>query len=276
MTRRRAARARVQKDDKPDVDKESRRVILRRNRGGFSNSGLSSATDDEGIPRDINEAVRQVASTPPRQAAPAQPVAAPSTGEIPDDLQSIANNEDYSPLARLQQVGRRSSEYEREYRLGLLHRLLMRNVPLDEIAAQLQISVSQVLRDRRELRERLRSVARDLNIDEMVGHNTGVYEEVVAMALRAASASRNPLPMRLAAMRTALAGQNDMHRFYQAAGVYDVLRFRRLPGADGASDIQRMLALTEELMAENNREQRQAENPNPLGEFSGSDNNNNL
>lgn len=91
------------------------------------------------------------------------------------------------------------------------------------------------------------------------------------MALRAASNAQTPIPMRLAAMRTALAANNDMHRFFQAAGVYDVLRFRRAPGGDGATDIQRMLSVTEELLSEARREERTAASPNPLGEFSGGD-----
>ena len=189
-------------------------------------------------------------------------------------LQETTNAEEFTPGSRLDQVRRRASEYEREYRLGLLHRLLLRKIPLDEIATQLQVSVSQVMRDRTELATRLRQAAKDLNIDEMVGHNTGMYEEVVAMAMRAASNAQAPLPMRLAAMRTALAGQNDMHRFYQAAGVYDVLRFRRAPGGDGAGDIQRMLQVTEELLADAKRDTRVAAEPNPLGEFSGGDSEN--
>lgn len=253
--------------------KGPRRLSMRRGRGAaFSNSGVSDSSSAEGVPRDINEAVRAAATAPPQEV----PARDRNTDPLAEDVQSVASTSDFSPSTRLAQVGRRSSEYEREYRLGLLHRLLMRKVPLDEIATQLNISVSQVLRDRRELRERLRAAARELNIDEMVGHNTGVYEEVVAMSMRAASNNNAPLPMRLAALRTALAGQNDMHRFYQAAGVYDVLRFRRLPGGEGTSDIQRMLALAEELMGDVNRETRQAGNPNPLGEFSGSDNNPNL
>lgn len=263
-------------------DKEStkpHRVVMRR-RGGFSTSGLSDVTEAEGVPRDINAEVAAAAVRPPAQIAPVVPPepdrsGATSGSSDPDSLQSISNSEEFSPQNRLRQVGRQSSEYEREYRLTLLHRLLMRKIPLDEIARQLGISVSQVMRDRKELADRLRQAARELNIDEMVGHHQGFYEEVVAMAMRAASNSNSPLPMRLAAMRTALAGNNDLHRFLQAAGVYDVLRFRRVPGGDGQSDIQRMLSLTEELMAGMNRERRE-EDGDALGEFSGSDNDMNL
>jgi len=130
----------------------------------------------------------------------------------------------------------------------LLHRLLMRRIPIDEIATQLQISVSQVLKDRQELYERLREESRKLDIDLIVGHNKGFYEEVAAMSLRAASQNSAPLPIRLAAMRTALAAQNDSHRFMQAAGVLDVLRYRKAGSESDLNDVQRMMAMTRDLL----------------------------
>jgi Trp operon repressor len=182
-------------------------------------------------------------------------------------VRTSTNAEEFTPAARLAQVRQRSSEYEREYRLQLIHRLLMRNLPLDEIAAQLGVSVSTVLRDRSELKERLRAAAKELDIEVMIGNSKGFYEEVQAMAMRAASNNQVPMPMRLAAMRTSLAAHNDMHRFYQAAGVYDVLRFRK-GAADGAqTDIQRLMALTEEMLTEAKRDNR----TDPLGQFSGTD-----
>jgi len=75
--------------------------------------------------------------------------------------------------------------------------------------------------------------------------------------------------MKLAAMRTALASHNDKHRFYQAAGVYDVLRFRRGASEGQVSDIQRLMALTDELIAETKHSNRSG--GNPLGGFSGTD-----
>lgn len=257
-----------------DVSPVGRRVRMRRTSGsGFSNSGLSDSTVAEGAPVgggvDLNAQVRQIAVEPP--AAALQPPPGADVMPAADETPIGQNADEFNPAARLAMVRGRSSEYEREYRLGLLHRMLMRNIPLDEIARQMQVSMSTLMRDRTELKARLREAARELNIDEMVGHNKGFYEDVAAMSLRAASMSTNPLPMRLSALRTALAANNDMHRMLQAAGVYDVLRFRRVPGGDGASDIQRMLSLTEELFADGNRDARQAAQPNPLGSFSGID-----
>jgi hypothetical protein len=140
--------------------------------------------------------------------------------------------------------------YEREYRLNLIHRMIMRKVPLDEVATALGISVSQVMRDRKELFERLRTESRALDIDLIVGDSKGMYEEVLGMAMRIASKDSTPVAMRLAAMRTGLAAENDKHRFLQAAGVYDVLRYRRAAGDGQLSDIQRLLSLTTQMLDE--------------------------
>lgn len=255
-----------------------RRITTRKRGVVFSGTGISDASVGGGVADhpendhpDINQAVVDQASAP-RQALP--PVNLPSSVPASGNMDSISNEEDFNPANRLRQVGRRSSEYEREYRLGLLSRLLMRKIPLDEIAAQLGISVSQVMRDRTLLAARYREAAKDLNIDEMVGSSQEFYEEVQAMSMRAASNAQTPMPMRLAAMRTALASNNDKHRFFQAAGVYDVLRFRRAPGGEGLNDVQRMMSLAEELMEEDTRDRREETTPNPLGEFSGGDSEN--
>lgn len=220
------------------------RRISRRGRSGFafSRSSLSDSSSQEGPgssgdleDEDLNEMVEQRAAAP-RAAQSGTVIAGAPT-------------EEFNPSARLQQVRSRSSQYEREYRLELLHRLLMRKVPIDEIAAQMGLSVSQVYRDRDELRRRLRSAANELNIEEIIGDSKGYYEEVAAMAMRAASNSNLPMPMRLGAMRTALAAKNDQHRFFQTAGVYDVLRFRATQDGSGVSDVRRLMDNTERVLS---------------------------
>jgi len=216
------------------------RRISRRGRSGFgfSNSGLSDATATEG--GNINDRVERMATAPAAIPAPQPPATDSPTG---------SQQEEFNPRGRMAQVRGRASEYEREYRLGLLHRLIMRRVPMDEIADQLGLSISQVYRDREELKERLRKEAQTLDIEEMIGDSKGFYEEAAAMAMRAASSSNVPMPIRLAAVRTALASKNDMHRFFQTAGVYDVLRFRIAQDGSGVSDVRRLMDATERLLA---------------------------
>jgi hypothetical protein len=119
---------------------------------------------------------------------------------------------------------------------------------MDEIASQLGVSLATVYRDREELKTRLRGEARGLDIEEIIGDSKGWYDEAGAMAMRAASNSNVPMPMRLAAIRTALAARNDMHRFFQTAGVYDVLRFRMAQDGSGVSDVKRLMENTERVL----------------------------
>jgi hypothetical protein len=251
---------RPRREEAPSDDERVRRVRPRRS-GGFSNSGL---TDAEGVPRDINAEVVAESQRAP-QSVPLNPDATmPPAGDPMG-----TNSEEFNPTGRLAQVRRRAGEYEREYRLQLLHRLLIRRIPLDEIASQLQVSVAQIMRDRKELLERLREEARALDIDLIVGNAKGFYEEIAAMAARAASNANTPIPMRLAAMRTSLAAENDKHRFFQAAGVYDVLRYKRAKGAGVGSDLARLMEMTEQLLADERADQTPEQNP--LGDFSGGD-----
>lgn len=218
------------------ADTTGGRRISRRGRTGFAftSASIADSTAGEGV-RGINDRVEEMANTP---------VASLPQSDV------IAGNpsEDFNPGDRLRQVRARAGEYEKEYRLGLLHRLLMRRIPMDEIASQLGISVSQVYRDREELRRKLRSEARDMNIEEIIGDSKGYYEEVSAMSMRAASNANIPMPIRLAAMRTALAAKNDQHRFFQTAGVYDVLRFKVAQDGTGVSDVKRLMDNTERIL----------------------------
>lgn len=151
---------------------------------------------------------------------------------------------------KLNHVGRRHTNYEREYRLQMMHRLLMQGMPLTEIADIFGLSAGQIHYDRQELHARLREESRKLDIDLLVGDNVAFYDEVSAMALDASTQKRLPMNIRLAAMRTSLAAKNDGHRFLQAAGVYTALQYRRASDGKGQTDIQKMVELTERLLGE--------------------------
>jgi hypothetical protein len=154
-------------------------------------------------------------------------------------------------MLEVSQVG--NASYAKEYRLAMLHRLLLRKVPLDQIAQQLGVSISTIEKDRVLLKKKMREAAKDMNIDEMIGNQTFMYDEIGAMALRIASKSSGegsvPVPMQLAAMRTTLASQADKTRFLQSAGVFDVLRFRKADTGEAQSDIQILMEQTRQLLA---------------------------
>lgn len=156
---------------------------------------------------------------------------------------------DFNPQARLQEVQReaRATGYEREYRLGLMHRMLMRRIPLDQIAQEMGLSLRTVLRDRQELRKQLAREAKRLDLYEIIGDSVSVYEEAMGLALRAASQAKLPMNIRLAALRTALGAQNDKHRFLETAGFYTVAQFAQTDEG-AASDIERLVGITERLL----------------------------
>lgn len=214
---------------------------LRRHRSGFafSSSSIAQSTATEGA--DPNAMVEAHIASLPVPSRPQNPEGPPLT--------TSGNADEFNPRGRMEQVRQRASQYEREYRLGLLHRMMMRSIPLDQIAADLNISISQVYRDREELRRRLREEARSLNIEELIGDSKGFYEEAAALSLRAASMPSTPLPMKLAAIRTGLAAKNDMHRMFQTAGVYDVLRFRAAKDGTTGSDVRALMDRTERLLS---------------------------
>lgn len=218
-----------------EMENKFPRRVRKRKQQGFSYSteargAVSENHDDESF-EDLNEEVKQRSALLPNNAS------------------------EFSPKSRLEDVQKRTrgSQYEREYRLQLLHRMLMRRIPLDQIAKELEVSVTTVMNDRKEIYHRLREEAKRLDINHIVGDTLGFYTEIQGMALRAASNSQSPLSSRLAALRTALSAKNDMHRFLQTAGVYDVLQFRAAEGTS-KDDISTLMKITKGILEDSDKE----------------------
>lgn len=221
------------------TEDENRPRGRRRNRmglGGMSEASSTEGDNDISQSPPLNRRVRSMALRPVEEAEEEEVVP-----RVDPD------NPRFTPQNRMSEVRKRASGYEREYRLKLLHRMLMRNVPLDEIAKELDVSVATVIRDRNELFKRLREEAKRLDINILVGDSVGFYTEVQSMAMRMASNSKLPVSSRLAAMRTGLTAKNDMHRFLNAAGIYDVLRYRATEESAG-SEIDKLMEFTEKLL----------------------------
>lgn len=182
-------------------------------------------------------------------------------GQVPRDNNESETMEGFTPRNRMDDVKKRGGKYEREYRLQLLHRMLMRRVPLDEIARELDVSVTTVKNDRLELFQRLKEEAKKLDINLIIGDTMGFFAEVQGLALRTASIKQVPMNLRLAAMRTALSSRNDQNKFLQAAGVFDVLRYR-MTEQDSSADLDKLMTLTEKILSgEDDIEQVQEKNP---------------
>jgi hypothetical protein len=139
----------------------------------------------------------------------------------------------------LQRVARIAPNYLTEYRLRLLHRLILRGVTQDQQAALLGVSIRYVRELRARLNSRLREEAAGTDGYLVFGQSKAFYDEIRAMAMRIATdeeiepceqfpegrkgASRN---QRLDAMRVALHAEGDRHRFMQLVGFYDYFQFK--------------------------------------------------
>jgi hypothetical protein len=162
----------------------------------------------------------------------------------------VSSEEQFTPMSRLSAVASVGSPaYVKEFRLKLLHRMLMRGTPIDEVARQMEVSVATVLRDRAELFKRLKKAAQKLDIDHIIGDTIGFYGEITSLSLRLATISKQSAPNRLAAMRTALAAKNDASRFLETAGVLDVLKYKQKDSGSG-NDLEKMAALIEAALSD--------------------------
>jgi len=164
--------------------------------------------------------------------------------------------EDFTPRNRMRDVAAssHSTSYQQEYRLKLVHRMLMRGIPLDQIASELQVSVRTLRRDRKELYSRLREAAKKFDLNHYIGDMMGFYGEASAMAMRAASASKTPINHRLAAIRTAVGARSHMTRMLNDAGVFDVVRYKP-EKQKGNEDIRQLTKAARQMFGEDEPEQ---------------------
>ena len=227
-----------QEDEQPSALPARRRRIIRR--GGFagSNSGEARGFREPDYADEVEDAVNpEAVEARLRSNVPMLP----GPGPTPEQARE-------NPASRLRAVNNAgSSAYAMEYRLTMLHRLLIRNIPLDVIAQQLGVSITTVERDRVRLKQRLREAAKTLDINEMVGDQGAFYDEIAGTAMQVASDGKTPTPMRLAALRTAASAKNDKSRFYTSAGVFDVLKYKRAGSESEVSDIQLLMEKTERM-----------------------------
>ena len=264
-------------DEARNPSSARRRITLRR--GNYGGAGLSQSTQARGM-RDSDEEHDDVdAAIDPEQAARDlnrtvrnRPLTIDSDTGLPDEAGAPTQ---INPRARLDEVALAgSAAYAKEYRLTLLHRLLMRRVPIDQIARQLNVSISTIEKDRAALKIRLREIAKEQDINEIVGRNIEIYDELRGMSMRIASSGEQrgpngetlaatPVAMKLAALRTALAATNDSNRMLSAAGVFDALRFRASESATGQSDMQRLMAGADDLLRALEEDDESVQGPPP-------------
>lgn len=225
---------------------------MRRVRGGFG-GGASSTTESLRSGADIVEEDPDLNAAAMQQVPrlPAPPAIGDEHGEGSDGTRRR--------LAEAAMAG--DAAYAKEYRLGLLHKLMMRGISLDNIAREMGVSLSTVRNDRKELQRRLRENAKELDIYALVGEQKAFYDETTALALRVVSQPNMPTPMRLAGIRTALAAKADQTRFLASAGVFDVLAFRRGASDEELSDVAALMARTDDMLSRLLADESAAEAP---------------
>jgi transposase-like protein len=222
---------------------EPRRMNLRRARGvGFGSGAMQSSESLHSSADDNHEDLEQAPDVSAQVRESREMLAAP-TPAVGVDGDDAANQR---RLLEAAMAG--DADYAREFRLDMIQKMLFRGISLATIARELGISFATVKRDKETLKERLRQRARTLDINELIGTQMAFYDEVSNTAMRVASASGVPTPMKLAGMRTALASNADRTRLLASAGVFDVISFRKAENGETLSDVQSLMAQTNNLL----------------------------
>lgn len=156
-----------------------------------------------------------------------------------------------NPRQRIEEVQRVAPGYAREYQMQLLHRLLMRGLPLDTIARTMDSPVTTILSMRQQLFKRMRQEAKLVDIYLLAGRTLSFYGEVQAMSMRLASDGKASARLRIDAMRTAMLAEREKHGFLQTSGFYDHVQFK--PRLDEDADealasAQGVLGMLEHIM----------------------------
>lgn len=115
----------------------------------------------------------------------------------------------------------RLNDEQREARLVLLHRLLIRKIKPEEIRAQLQISTAMYYKLKDQLEARMRLDVSKVDVPYLIGDTLAFYDEVRSMSLTISSqASVKDMRVKLTAMQVALRAEQDKNSFLTSCGVY--------------------------------------------------------
>jgi hypothetical protein len=170
------------------------------------------------------------------------------------------------PADRVKLIDTQYPEYSLEYKLQLVHRLLLRRVNLDVIAAQLGVTVRTVQNYRTEILRRMRMETESLDANELIGVTKAFYDEVMGMALRLATSDKIPVQSRNAALRTAMTARKEFGQWLVAAGVFDVIKFKAKKNSETA-ELLKLVALAEQVIGDEELQLDGLENDNSLLEL---------
>ena len=123
-----------------------------------------------------------------------------------------------------------SRSQRKEYRLKLLHRMMLRQLPTDMIAKALGVDTRHVNRLKQELKAQLRKEASSKDLATYVGYTDGFYNEMIGMSMRIATNKDTPETRKLSAMKVALQSERDRTEFLKDVGFFSAMKL--LPSVD--------------------------------------------
>lgn len=110
---------------------------------------------------------------------------------------------------------------QREARLVLMHRLLIRKVTAEEIRKQLNVSIAMFYKLKEQLEVKMRLDVSKVDVPYLIGDTLAFYDEVRSMALMVSSSTAVKDPrVKLNAMHVALKAEGDKNLFLSTCGVY--------------------------------------------------------
>lgn len=84
----------------------------------------------------------------------------------------------------LEQKGYTEDDYEKEHKLQLVHKLILRGATTKDIAKSLNVSVGEAVEFRKELKARLTEQVRKADPMELVSEGVAFYDEIIAEAMK--------------------------------------------------------------------------------------------
>lgn len=133
--------------------------------------------------------------------------------------------------------------YQLEYKLKLMHRMLLRGLPFTAITSALQMSPRQATALRKQLYARLRHEATRMDMPLHVGNSIAFFNEVKQQALQMATKNDIDPKARVGALNVALEAHKDNIRFLQLIGAYDAHPIKW--AHDGDAAVEKANALQE-------------------------------
>jgi len=141
----------------------------------------------------------------------------------------------------------RISRSERDARLVLVQRLMIRGVTHQQMAEKLGVSPRMVTKLKVQVRERLKSEVGNMDFGAYAGETVCFYRELRGTAMIMAGTNNLTPRDKMTAMNTALRADEAMQNFFDKCGVFDAIKGNntlsqsfndtKLPDADRTHDV---------------------------------------